>query len=180
MASRKENSVLLLSLLLIISLFTSYSAGIAIYWGQFTAEDTLANTCATGNYQFVNIAFLSQFGNGLQTPVLNLAGHCDPRTNVWVQFYNNPMAQCQYGGNTNDLLNSWNKWITIQAKQVFLGLPAAPDKQAAPNGGFIPADVLNSQVLPTIKTSAKYGGVMLWNRYFDIQNGYSNSIKSSV
>ncbi|KAJ7974105.1 Acidic endochitinase [Quillaja saponaria] len=299
MASHKENSFLLLSLLLIISLFTSsYSAGIAIYWGQFTAEDTLANTCATGNYQFVNIAFLSQFGNGLQTPVLNLAGHCDPGTNgctslstdikacqgrgikvllsigggapgyslssadeatqlanylwnnflggqsssrplgdaildgidfdiesggvqfydklanalngfsqqrkvylaaapqcpfpdqhlntaiqtglfdyVWVQFYNNPTAQCQYGGNTNDLISSWNKWTSTQAKQVFLGLPASP--QAA-NNGFIPADVLTSQVLPTIKTSAKYGGVMLWNRFFDIQSGYSNSIKSSV
>uniref|UniRef100_A0A6N2LKW9 Uncharacterized protein n=1 Tax=Salix viminalis TaxID=40686 RepID=A0A6N2LKW9_SALVM len=36
----------------------------------------LADTCHQ-NYQFVNVAFLSTFGNG-QTPDLNLAGHCVP------------------------------------------------------------------------------------------------------
>lgn len=40
----------------------------------------MADTCAGGYYGIVNIAFLSTFGNG-QTPVINLAGHCDPTTN---------------------------------------------------------------------------------------------------
>jgi len=56
------------------------AGGIAIYWGQNGNEGTLAETCATGNYKFVNVAFLPTFGKG-QTPVLNLAGHCDPASN---------------------------------------------------------------------------------------------------
>ncbi|XVE73784.1 hypothetical protein DITRI_Ditri11bG0146200 [Diplodiscus trichospermus] len=54
--------------------------GITIYWGQNGNEGTLAETCAMGNYDFVNIAFLPTFGNG-QTPMINLAGHCDPSSN---------------------------------------------------------------------------------------------------
>ncbi|KAK4396935.1 Acidic endochitinase [Sesamum angolense] len=53
---------------------------ISIYWEQNGNEGTLAETCATGNYEFVNLAFLATFGNG-QTPMINLAGHCDPTVN---------------------------------------------------------------------------------------------------
>ncbi|XP_028784012.1 acidic endochitinase-like [Neltuma alba] len=67
---------------------------------------------------------------------------------VWVQFYNNP--PCMYtNGNINNLVSSWNQWNTVQAGQVFLGVPAS--QAAAPSGGFIPADVMTSQVLPAIK-----------------------------
>ncbi|CAK7324068.1 unnamed protein product [Dovyalis caffra] len=292
MAFHTQALTLVLSLLIVSLCKPSYGAGIAIYWGQNGGEGSLADTCNSGNYQFVNIAFLTTFGNG-QTPVLNLAGHCDPNANtctglstdikacqgkgikvllsiggasgsyslssaddarqvadyiwnnflggqsnsrplgdavldgvdfdieagsgqfwddlarelkgqqrkvslaaapqcpfpdahldtaiktglfdyVWVQFYNNP--PCQYSGNANNLLSAWNQWTTVQANQVFLGLPAAP--AAAPSGGFIPADVLTSQVLPSIKTSPKYGGVMLWSKQYD--NGYSAAIKGSV
>ncbi|KAL5568452.1 hypothetical protein UlMin_025027 [Ulmus minor] len=295
MANPKQAFIPLLSLVLIsLNIFSSQAAGIAIYWGQNSNEGTLAETCNTDNYQFVNIAFLITFGNG-QTPALNLAGHCNPAANtcqglssdikacqgkgikvllsigggigsyslsstqdanqvadylwnnflggqsnsrpfgdavldgvdfdieagsgqfwddlarslsghsqerkvylaaapqcpfpdahldgaiktglfdyVWVQFYNNP--SCHYAGNPNNLFNSWNQWTSTQAKQVFLGLPAA--EAAAPSGGFIPADVLISQVLPTIKSSPKYGGVMLWSKQYD--NGYSSAIKDSV
>ncbi|XVE73786.1 hypothetical protein DITRI_Ditri11bG0146400 [Diplodiscus trichospermus] len=58
----------------------SNAAGIAIYWGQHGNEGTLAETCAKGNYDFVNIAFLTNFGNGRQ-PMLELSGHCDPSIN---------------------------------------------------------------------------------------------------
>nr|AKR05133.1 Myr r 1.01 allergen [Morella rubra] len=291
----KQASFLLLSLLTISLSKSSQAAGIAIYWGQSGDEGSLAATCATGNYQYVNIAFLSTFGNG-KTPVLNLAGHCNPSANngcaglstdikgcqargikvllsigggagsyslssaddakqvanylwnnflggqsnsrplgdavldgidfdieagsgqhwdelarslngfsqqkkvylaaapqcpfpdahldtaiktglfdyVWVQFYNNP--PCQYAGNANNLLSAWGKWTAVQAKQVFLGLPAAP--AAAPSGGFIPAETLKSQVLPSIKNSPKYGGIMLWSKKYD--DGYSSAIKGSV
>ncbi|KAL8192722.1 hypothetical protein R6Q57_027170 [Mikania cordata] len=290
---------LLLLLLFIGFLNPSEAAGIATYWGQYTDEGTLEAACATGNYQFVNIAFLTTFGNG-QTPVLNLAGHCDPASTcssfssqiqacqaqgvkvflslggaigsyslssaedaqqvadylwntylggqsvarplgdavldgidldiehgsdqfwpdlgralaaynslkkvflsaapqcpfpsdgvdnqlypaiteglfdyVWVQFYNNP--QCQYGtGNADALLASWNRWSQLNINQIFLGLPAST---AAAGSGYIPTDVLTSQVLPSIKSSPNYGGVMLWNRFFDQQNGYSDAIKSSI
>jgi chitinase len=95
---------------------------------------------------------------------------------VWVQFYNN--APCEYRDNADNLKSSWDQWVSsIQADEIFLGLPAAP---AAAGSGYIPPDVLISEVLPYVKGSSKYGGVMLWNRYYDIQNGYSQAIKPYV
>ncbi|KAI8572744.1 hypothetical protein RHMOL_Rhmol01G0223700 [Rhododendron molle] len=57
------------------------------------------------------------------------------------------------------------------------GLPAAPE---AAGSGFIPTSDLISIVLPAIQGSEKYGGVMLWTRYYDVQTNYSNSIKGNV
>ena len=65
----------------------------------------------------------------------------------------------------------------IPATKIFLGLPAAP---TAAGSGFIPVADLTSKVLPAIKGSAMYGGVMLWSKYYDDQTGYSSSIKSDV
>ncbi|XP_023740752.1 acidic endochitinase SE2 [Lactuca sativa] len=293
--SQSTSALLVLLSIVAFSFFKPLeAAGIATYWGQRTDEGTLAAACATGNYQFVNIAFLTTFGNG-QTPVLNLAGHCDPASTcsslssdiracqnqgvkvflslggavgsyslsspqdaqqvsdylwnnflggqsnsrplgdavldgidfdiesgsgqfwpdlaralaahnsekkvylsaapqcpipdahldsaiqtglfdyVWVQFYNNP--QCEYGANADALLARWNQWTQVNSNQIFLGLPAAT---GAAGSGYIPPDVLTSSVLPSIKGSAKYGGVMLWDRFFDQQNGYSAAIKNSV
>lgn len=94
---------------------------------------------------------------------------------VWLQFYNNP--PCQYNtGDIGNLGSAWKQWTSIPAKRIFLGLPAA----AAAGNGFVPADDLTKQVLPAIKGSAKYGGVMLWSKYYDDQTGYSASIKGSV
>ncbi|KAF8412168.1 hypothetical protein HHK36_000126 [Tetracentron sinense] len=290
-----QSLVLLLSVLMVaMAKGGSHATGIGVYWGQDSGEGSLADTCATGNYAYVNIAFLTTFGNA-QTPQLNLAGHCDPNSNsctslsndiracqsqgikvllsiggggtdsyklssaedatqvanylwknylgghsnsrplgdaildgidfviasgtgehwddlaralagfnqqkvylaaapqcpfpdahlsgaistglfdyVWVQFYNNP--SCQYSGNLDNLISSWYQWTTVQASRIFLGLPAADE--AAPGGGFIPVGVLRSQVLPAIKGSSKYGGVMLWSRKFD--DGYSLAINHGM
>lgn len=294
MAVYSQVQILIFSILIASFFVRSLNAsGIAIYWGQNGNEGTLADTCSTGNYKFVNVAFLTTFGNG-QTPVLNLAGHCDPSSGtctrlsdeiracqgqgikvllslgggvgsytlsspddardvanylwnnylggqsgsrplgdaildgidfdiesgsgqywdelaralkgfdsqkvylaaapqcpfpdanldtaiqtglfdyVWIQFYNNP--QCHYTDNADNLLARWNQWMSIPSNQIFLGLPAAPN--AAPSGGYMPPDVLMNQVLPSIKSSSKYGGVMLWSKFFD--DSYSSTIKSSV
>ncbi|GLT60944.1 hypothetical protein SLA2020_336830 [Shorea laevis] len=297
MAANSLAITLLLSLFLALIL-TSHGGGIAIYWGQNGNEGTLTQTCATGRYSYVNIAFLSIFGNG-QTPGLNLASHCNTASNgctavsngirscqsrgikvmlsiggaigtyslsssadaknvadflwnnylggqsssrplgdavldgidfdieqgstgfyddlarylsayssrgrkvyltaapqcpfpdsfmgtalntglfdyVWVQFYINP--PCQYSsGNINNLISSWNRWTSsINAGKIFLGLSASPE---AIGSGYIPTNVLTSQILPVIKRSAKYGGVMLWSKYYDDKNGYSASIANSV
>ncbi|KAI3451087.1 hypothetical protein Pfo_007752 [Paulownia fortunei] len=89
-----------LSFALLIStcLFLSFSeAGrIAVYWGQNGNEGTLSETCATGNYDFVNLAFLATFGNG-QTPMINLAGHCDPTTNGCTSL-SSDIKSCQAKG----------------------------------------------------------------------------------
>ncbi|KAF7003778.1 hypothetical protein CFC21_019063 [Triticum aestivum] len=297
MATRSSLLQLLVVAVAAAQFLGSEAGGISIYWGQNGGEGTLAATCATGNYKFVNIAFLSSFGNG-QPPVLNLAGHCVPTNGgcaslssdvkscqsngvkvmlsigggaggyylsssqdaknvatylwnnflggtspsrplgdavldgidfdieggtplhwddlgrflkgysnsgrrvyltaapqcpfpdawvggalntglfdyVWVQFYNN--APCQYtSGSTSNLADSWKQWLTVPAKQIFLGLPASPE---AAGSGFIPADDLKSDVLPLIKSTGKYGGIMLWSKYYDDQDGYSSSVKSDV
>ncbi|KAF6138840.1 hypothetical protein GIB67_018571 [Kingdonia uniflora] len=69
--------------LLLLSLVVACNAGgIAIYWGQNRNKGIWVETCATGNYALVNVAFLLVFENG-QTPVLNLAGHYDPSINSY-------------------------------------------------------------------------------------------------
>ncbi|PHU04954.1 hypothetical protein BC332_25776 [Capsicum chinense] len=78
-------------------------------------------------------------------------------------------------GDIGNLESEWKQWISIPAKRIFLGLPAAV---AAAGSGFIPAYDLTKQVLPAIKGSAKYGGVTLWCKYYDDQTGYSVSIKA--
>lgn len=97
--------------------------------------------------------------------------------NVWVQFYNNP--PCQYSsGDIASLEAAWKLWTTdIPVNKVFLGLPASPE---AAGSGFIPVPDLTSEVLPIIKSFDKYGGIMLWSRYYDVQTGYSSYIKAHV
>ncbi|KAL2550602.1 Acidic endochitinase [Forsythia ovata] len=293
MATYLQTSFLIFTVLIASFFRSSQAAGISVYWGQNGGEGTLADTCATGNYQYVNIAFLTTFGNG-QTPVLNLAGHCNPASGtctglsndiracqnrgikvllslggaigsyslssaanaqevadylwntylggqsssrplgdavldgidfdiesgsgqfwdelaralsryssqrkvylsaapqcpipdahldtaiktglfdyVWIQFYNN--GQCEYGGTVDNLLASWNQWTGFPSNQIFMGLPAAP---GAAGSGYIPPDVLINQVLPAIKGSPKYGGIMIWNKFFD--QSYSSAIVGSV
>ncbi|KAE8736415.1 Acidic endochitinase [Hibiscus syriacus] len=228
----------------------SHAGSIAIYWGQNGNEGTLAATCATGRYTYVNIAFLNQFGNcrspestwpatviqhqtvtpplsssrplgdavldGIDFDIelgsslhyddlarslsaysnrgrkvyLTAAPQC-PFPNrllgaalntslfdyAWIQFYNNP--PCQYTSvNVNNLVNSWNRWTSsINAGNIFLGLPTA---SAAAGSGYVSPNVLTSQILPVIKRSSKYGGVMLWNKFDDDRNSYSASILASV
>ncbi|KAK2975245.1 hypothetical protein RJ640_027997 [Escallonia rubra] len=236
----------LLLMLLVLAIMTrqSFCGSIAIYWGQKMKEGTLADTCSTGRFAYVNIAFLA------------LDDHCDPAVNgctgladdirsyqskgvkvmlsigggdgsyylmstadaknvsqylwdkylggnstsrpfgdavldgyaskkkvyltaapqcpfpdvymskalstglfdyIWMQFYNN---YCEYNGDASALKGIWDQWNSnVTATNFFLGLPAAP---SGATGGFIPKDTLISQVLPLIKKSPKYGGVMLW------------------
>ncbi|KAK8643740.1 hypothetical protein V6N13_013020 [Hibiscus sabdariffa] len=298
MAIKSAISLAFIGAVMLVLVAGIEASDIAIYWGQNGNEGTLAETCATGNYNFVNLAFLPTFGNG-QTPMINLAGHCDPYGNgctnlssdikscqakgikvmlsigggagsyylassddarqvatylwnnflggqsasrpfgdavldgidfdieggtnqhwddlarylsgyskrgtkvyltaapqcpfpdawvggalktglfdyVWVQFYNNP--PCQYtADDIGNLEKAWKKWTTdVPATKIFLGLPASPE---AAGSGFIPVSDLTSKVLPAIKGSAKYGGVMLWSKYYDDQSGYSSAIKNYV
>ncbi|XP_019462145.1 PREDICTED: acidic endochitinase-like [Lupinus angustifolius] len=92
---------------------------------------------------------------------------------VWVQFYNNP--PCQYNRNAENLKSYWKKWIVSKGGKIFLGLPAAKN---ASGSGYIPPEVLKAQVLPFIKNYPKYGGVMLWSKFYD--QGYSSAIKTQI
>uniref|UniRef100_A0ACD5WH34 Uncharacterized protein n=1 Tax=Avena sativa TaxID=4498 RepID=A0ACD5WH34_AVESA len=299
MASRAFTTFHLTASLLLALLATCHAGSIAIYWGQNDGEASLAETCASGNYELVILAFLPKFGKG-QTPQLDLASHCDPSSGgcrsqskdisscqsrgvkvllsiggadgnygltspgdvsqvamylwnnflggtsssrplgdavldgidfdieqggakfwnnlatdlkklgknggqsvllsaapqcpfpdewdggaistglfdyVWVQFYNN--QECQFDAGHDAFMGAWNKWVSVPAGKIFLGLPASSSKDAA-GTGFIPAHELISRVLPLIKGSSKYGGVMLWSKYYDDRSGYSSAIKSYV
>ncbi|GAB4858363.1 hypothetical protein Ancab_009835, partial [Ancistrocladus abbreviatus] len=84
--------------ILLTSIFNySLSGQIATYWGQYTDEGILTATCATGNYQFINIAFLKVFGNG-QTASQNLAGHCDTSTLDSCSSIGTDITMCQQQG----------------------------------------------------------------------------------
>jgi len=96
---------------------------------------------------------------------------------IFVQFYNNNPS-CSYASGTDALLDSWDKWVGLVASNnsLFVGVPAAPSA----GDGYIPAEVLNEEVLPHAKEASNYEGVMLWDRYGDVENGYSDSILSNV
>jgi chitinase len=97
---------------------------------------------------------------------------------VWVQFYNN--APCQYAnGDDSSLVSAWKTWTSsVNAGSFYLGLPASND--AAPSGGYIPPGDLTGKVIPDISGIGNYGGIMLWSRYYDVQNNYSAQVKGSV
>ncbi|KAL6219587.1 hypothetical protein ACLB2K_007346 [Fragaria x ananassa] len=69
---------------------------LGFYWGQNEGEGSLTAACDSGRYSIVNIAFLSQYGNG-QTPQINLAGHCDPRSRGCVNL-STDIKHCQSKG----------------------------------------------------------------------------------
>ncbi|KAM3377521.1 hypothetical protein P3S68_009934 [Capsicum galapagoense] len=72
----------------------SEAGGIAFYWRQNGNEGTLVDTCATGNYDFVNVTFLSTFGSG-RNAMLNPAGHCDPYTPDGCVNVSSDVKSCQ-------------------------------------------------------------------------------------
>lgn len=97
---------------------------------------------------------------------------------VWVLFYNNPW--CQYSRwNTQNLIHSWNQWSDLPISKLYLGLPASPDATGRA-GGYIPANELLHKILPRIEDTPKYGGVMLWSRYYDVESRYSDKIISGT
>ncbi|GAB4858385.1 hypothetical protein Ancab_009856 [Ancistrocladus abbreviatus] len=210
---------LILLFILLTSIFNySLSGQIATYWGQYTDEGTLATAYATGNYQFINIAYsltsesdaqqvaeylwnnflsgTSSTSRPLGDAILDgidfdiesrtgqywdvLAKALSGYSSTTRKVYLSVAPQCKFpdanlSGAISTGLFDYVWWITVDANQVFLGIPVAT---GAAGSGYIPPDVLIAQVLPSIKQSSKYGGVMLWNRYFD--SGYSTAIKSDV
>ncbi|TKY51366.1 Acidic endochitinase [Spatholobus suberectus] len=92
-----SNVVILLPFLslcvIVLAVCSDASGNIAVYWGQNGIEGTLEETYASGNYAFVNIAFLAAFGNGT-TPTLNLAGHCATLNNGCVTL-SSDIRSCQ-------------------------------------------------------------------------------------
>lgn len=96
---------------------------------------------------------------------------------AWVQFYNNP--SCEYSArNAREFKSAWIEWSSSNhIDAVYLGLPAAPK---AANSGYVPPADLVKDVLPIVRRASRYGGIMLWNRYFDLHNNYSSKIHNYI
>ncbi|KAK1560718.1 hypothetical protein Q3G72_014031 [Acer saccharum] len=68
-----------------------------------------------------------------------------------------------------------DQWLN--AEKFYVGLPAS---RAAAGNGYVPTNVLISEVLPFVKSNSKYGGIMLWDKYNDDQSGHSSKVKNNV
>ncbi|TVU24340.1 hypothetical protein EJB05_26772, partial [Eragrostis curvula] len=82
-----------------------------------------------------------------------------------------------YGGDRKCLVSPvewWQNWASVFPRsKVFVGLAASPDEDAA---AYIPPSDLYSRLLYTAKIEPNYGGVMIWNRYYDKNTGYTKAI----
>ncbi|KAI9110321.1 hypothetical protein K1719_018763 [Acacia pycnantha] len=96
---------------------------------------------------------------------------------VQVQFFNNSNCEYSQANTTIQFFRAWEQWETtyyVTKSKLFLGLPASQETSIS---GYVPADLLISEVLPTINKSPIYGGVMLWTSYEDRLSGYSTYLQ---
>ena len=111
-----------------------------------------------------------------QDPFLNAAIQTGYVDYVWVEFYNSHPSCIYQDGNPDKLLEAWATWTSnVPESLIFLGLIANETKE-----GYIKPEVVNSQILPAVKKASNYGGVMIWDRYYDKTNNYAPQIKGSV
>ncbi|KGN56469.1 acidic endochitinase [Cucumis sativus] len=95
---------------------------------------------------------------------------------IWVRFFND--RQCQYNSShPSGFRSSWMRWIhSIPAKKFYLGIPASEEA----GKGYVAPSVLMREVLPFVKRSVGYGGVMLFDLSNDVQTNYSSLISGRV
>ncbi|KAK6121856.1 hypothetical protein DH2020_044410 [Rehmannia glutinosa] len=94
---------------------------------------------------------------------------------VAVKFYNNP--QCEYTwGDASRVLASWNVWSSSLPtnSQLLLGSIAFPA-----TGYMFPSQIVY-EILPEIMSSPNYGGVMVWDWYYDSLWSHSKSMYQHV
>jgi chitinase len=71
---------------------------------------------------------------------------------------------------------SWEKWAAAYPRsRVFVGVVASPNAEAVA-AGYIPPWDLYSRVLQFAQKQRNYGGLMIWNRYYDKKTGYTRSL----
>ncbi|KAJ1275681.1 hypothetical protein BS78_05G154400 [Paspalum vaginatum] len=91
---------------------------------------------------------------------------------IHVRFYNSD------DGHTDCSMYSeqvWDWWAAaFPSSRIYLGLPASPE---AAKEGYLYPKSLYYGVLPVVQKAANYGGVMLWDRYYDKASNYSSYVK---
>ncbi|GJN04811.1 hypothetical protein PR202_ga22386 [Eleusine coracana subsp. coracana] len=71
---------------------------------------------------------------------------------------------------------SWEKWSAAYPRsKVFVGVVASPDTAAAPAGYLSPRE-LYYRVLQFVMKRRNYGGIVIWNRYFDKNTHFSSAL----
>jgi chitinase len=71
---------------------------------------------------------------------------------------------------------SWEKWASVYPRsKVFVGVVASPDPAAAPAGYMSPRE-LYYRVLQFVTKKPNYGGIVVWNRFFDKETGFSRGL----
>jgi len=149
----------------------SNGGSIAIYWGQNGNEGSLAETCGTGNYEYAILAFLPTFGNG-QTPMINLAGHCDPYSDGCTKL-SSDIKSCQAKG--------VKVLLSLGGGAGSYSLASAQDARQVATylwnnflGGSSPSRPLGPAVLDGIDFDIEGGSNLYWDDLARYLKGYSN------
>ncbi|GJN05173.1 hypothetical protein PR202_ga22781 [Eleusine coracana subsp. coracana] len=90
-----------------------------------------------------------------------------------VRFYDDVKCSYNHAG-LKGVMEQWNKWTAKYPRsKVYLGLIAAnvPGKNDMVN-----LKQLYYDLLPSVQKSTNYGGVMLWDRFYDKQTGYGKAV----
>ncbi|KAG2611214.1 xylanase inhibitor protein 1-like [Panicum virgatum] len=96
---------------------------------------------------------------------------------IHVRFYND--TACSFRSEDKRFFyGSWLGWAErFPAAKLYVGLPAARD---VASDGWVEAEAVGAEVMPLVRETNNYGGVMLWNRYYDKRDGYGLRIKHMV
>ncbi len=108
-------------------------------------------------------------GPSAGTPLGDAPGAFDA---VWVQFYNN---YCAYTAGSAFNFTQWAGLSASGGPLIFVGLPASP---SAAGSGFVDPSALGGLV-SGVKSSAAFGGLMMWDAYWDEQTSYSGTTNGS-
>ncbi|OEL31742.1 Xylanase inhibitor protein 1 [Dichanthelium oligosanthes] len=152
---------------------------VAVFCGRHNDEGSLREACNSGMYTSVIMSFLNVYGH--ERYHLDLSGHqlasigddikhCQLER-IHVRFYDND-GHTDCNGYSEEV---WDRWTAAYpSSQIFLGLPASP--KAAKEGYLYPKSLYYG-VLPVVQKVVNYGGVMLWDRYYDKHSNYSSYVK---
>ncbi|GJN12089.1 hypothetical protein PR202_ga30335 [Eleusine coracana subsp. coracana] len=169
---------------------------VTVFWGRNKNEGSLREACDSGRYTMVIMSFLDVYGHGKYH--LDLSGHplgrigadikhCQYKAGfpdrffikkaldtgiferIHVRFYDDPDCAVFWQ-------QEWEKWTTAYPyTKIYFGLPASPEAAKGGQGYVHPKNVYYG-ILPVAQTAANYGGVMIWNRYYDKLSDFSSYI----
>ncbi|BAF28881.2 Os11g0700900 [Oryza sativa Japonica Group] len=93
---------------------------------------------------------------------------------IHVRFYDDPSCSYNHAGLAG-VMAQWNKWsATYPDGQIFLGVVAA---NLTGKNDMVAVGELRDKLLPAVQNTDTYGGVMLWNSYYDSLTHYGRYVK---